>query len=212
MNLVETNQLLRFLKSVDNRKFDDSTVVAWRAILDDVDGADAKRAAIRHYAISHDYLTPAHIRDGAKVFIEEREREILRAQVQHRLAVTNERTGAPPMPPVDPGQGRPIGALPAPVLALVQSVTDSLPKVDSHALAVARAQRERGRAEKPPVRERKRHDKPMKYPPPADSAVAALATRYLIDGWAATDVSERLGISRKWCEKTAARFAAGEAS
>lgn len=203
MNFEETHALLTFAQTVDNRKFDDATVISWQVILDAVDGQDAMRAAVAHFRDNTAYLTPAHIQAGAKTFAEEREREALRQQVQHRLARFDEPEVRPRLQLVTSGEDR------APeVLALIRSVTDSLPKVDNHARAVARAQQERGRAEKPPVRERKRHVKPMKYPPPADDAVAALATRYLVDGYAAADVSERLGISRKWCDKTAAKFAA----
>lgn len=202
MNFEETHALLTFAATIDNRKFDDATVISWQVVLDQVDGQDAMRAAVAHFRDNTAYLTPAHIQAGAQVFAEEREREILREQVQHRLAKLDG-GDAPHLRLVTSGGDR------APeVLALIRSVTDSLPQMDNHARAVARAQQERGRAEKPPVRERKRHTKPMKYPPPADDAVAALATRYLVDGYAAADVSERLGISRKWCDKTAAKFTA----
>jgi hypothetical protein len=204
MNLVETNQLLRFLASVDNRRYDDATVAAWQAILDDVDHADAMQAAVNHFRDETDYLTPAHITAGARAAVEDREREILREQVQHRLAKLDSYAEEPRV--ITSGEDR------APeVLALIRSVTDSLPQMDNHARAVARAQRERGRAEKPPERRRKQHAKPMKYAPPTTDEIAAMATRYLIDGYTPADVSERLGISRKWCDKTAARFA-GRAS
>jgi hypothetical protein len=201
VNLQETNQLLRFAASVDNRKFDDATVVAWQAILADVDSVDAMAAAVEHFRTNRDYLVPVHIRDGAKAVVELREREILREQVQNRLAKLDDHTESAPQM-VTSGEDR------APeVRALIQSVTDSLPKVDNHARAVARARAERGRPTPAPVRKRKQHTTPMKYPKPADASIAALATRYLIDGYQPSAVSSMLGISNRWCEKTAARFA-----
>jgi hypothetical protein len=201
VNFEETHALLTFAATIDNRKFDDATVISWQVVLDAVDGRDAMRAAVAHFRDDTAYLTPAHIRAGALVFAEDREREVLREQVQRRLALLDDRPTE--VREITSGEDR------SPeVLALIRTVTEALPKVDNHARAVARAQQERGRAEKPPARERKRHTKPMKFPPPATDDVAAMATRYLVDGYTAADVSDRLGISRKWCEKTAAKFTA----
>lgn len=66
MNLAETQTLLTLAKSIDNRDFDDATVIAWQQILADVDEPDATKAVLGHFASSRDYLMPVHVRDGAE--------------------------------------------------------------------------------------------------------------------------------------------------
>ncbi|NLU77816.1 hypothetical protein HCA58_05270 [Micromonospora sp. HNM0581] len=73
------------------------------------------------------------------------------------------------------------------------------------ALARARATRRETGAELPP-----RHRRPPAPPPPAAApvtdSVAALATRYLVDGYTPEDVAERFGVDRGWCRAIAARM------
>jgi hypothetical protein len=85
VNLEQTHALLTFAASIDNRKFDDATVIGWQTILDDVDGADAMRAAVEHYRTTRNYLVPFDIRDGAQAIVDARERERFAAENAHRL-------------------------------------------------------------------------------------------------------------------------------
>ena len=65
MNLAETSDLLAFIARCDNRRADDSTVVAWHSIVGDLLLDDCLAAARRHFAESEVYLMPVHIRRGA---------------------------------------------------------------------------------------------------------------------------------------------------
>ncbi|MBL6280121.1 hypothetical protein JMF97_28565 [Micromonospora fiedleri] len=73
------------------------------------------------------------------------------------------------------------------------------------ALARARAARRETGAELPPRRSRPSAPRPPAAEPVTDS-VAALATRYLIDGYPPDDVAERFGVNRGWCRAIAARL------
>ena len=84
MNLAETHDLLTFAASIDNRKFDDATVVAWQSILATVNAADATAAVRDHFAASTEYLMPAHVRVGALGIARRRHEETEREQ--RRLA------------------------------------------------------------------------------------------------------------------------------
>lgn len=83
MNLAETHALLTLAATLDNRRFDDATVVAWQEILADQPFDDCRTAVIRHFASTTDYLLPAHVIRGAaeidrerrRVYREARERE-----------------------------------------------------------------------------------------------------------------------------------------
>lgn len=65
MNLAETHDLLTYVASVDNRRFDDATVMAWQQILTEPSFADCRAAAAKHFATSVEYLMPVHVRLGA---------------------------------------------------------------------------------------------------------------------------------------------------
>lgn len=88
MNLQEANRILTLAKSIDNRKFDDATVIAWQAVLPDVDGTDALEAARIHLGTNHDYLTPAIVRAGALAVAGERERAAHRRMLAAQQANT----------------------------------------------------------------------------------------------------------------------------
>lgn len=74
MNLAETSQLLALIAKYDNRKADDATVVAWHAVLGDLDAADARAAVLAHIGNADAYLMPVHIRRGVAEIQRERHR------------------------------------------------------------------------------------------------------------------------------------------
>lgn len=83
MNLQETNRLLVFVKSLDNRKPDDVTVTSWQLILETDTFEDCEQAVIDHFRTKPDiYLNPGHIHAGAVVARQERERK-----ADHQAAV-----------------------------------------------------------------------------------------------------------------------------
>ncbi|MFU8849481.1 hypothetical protein ACNAW0_00580 [Micromonospora sp. SL1-18] len=77
------------------------------------------------------------------------------------------------------------------------------------ALARARATRRETGDEPPPHRGRPMVARPPADAPPVDDRVATLATRYLVDGYSADEVAERLGVDRRWCRGIAARLRGG---
>lgn len=194
MNLVETAQLLAFVARIDNRKTDDATVATWQAVLDYVPYEDAVAAVRWHFAKSDDYLKPFHIcrfadeadRDRRKHAREAREWEAEQAAIARG----------------------PIGDRSADVTALVRQVADNLPGIPAdqkHTRALLRARKEHGRPEVTRSKKPKRKE-PSDWPPPQTDDIAALATRYLIDGHDPKAVAERLLVSRKWCRQVAGRF------
>lgn len=82
MNLRETHQLLIFVAQYDNRRIDDGAVIAWQAVVGDLDPDDARQAVIRHFSTSEKYLMPVHVRRG----VEEIDRERREAAHQARGA------------------------------------------------------------------------------------------------------------------------------
>lgn len=76
MTRTETNQLLAFIAGIDNRRYDDATVLAWFEIVGDLPLADCHEAARRHFAASDAYLMPIHIRRGVDEIARERIRAV----------------------------------------------------------------------------------------------------------------------------------------
>lgn len=72
MNRVEVGQLLTYLRTVDNRKWDDIAVETWLGFVGDLRLADCIEASRRHYSTSSEYLKPNMIREGADVIATER--------------------------------------------------------------------------------------------------------------------------------------------
>jgi len=185
VNYEETGLVLAKLAAFDQRTVGESDLLAWHEVLGRYDLDDCLAAVTAHYADTRDRAMPADIRRHATRIRNDRhereERETRRLEIEAKP----DRSDA--------------------VTALVQSVVDALPKPDVHQRALARARKDRGRPE--PVRhERKKPAKPGDYPVPASDDVAALATRYLLDGHEPRAVAERLAVSRRWCEKTIRRL------
>lgn len=170
----------------DQRTVGSVDVMAWHEILARTELPDALDAVRMHYADSPNRAMPADIRKlalGIRDARQARER-----QAEGRLAIeagTRDRS--------------------ADVAALVRTVAKALPQPDTHARAVARARADRGRPERLPAQP-KRPAKKTELPNPVTADIAAMATRYLLDGHTPAAVSEQLGVSRGWCERTAARL------
>lgn len=84
MNFAETHDLLTLAATLDRRRFDDATVVAWQEILADQPFEDCRTAVIRHFASATDYLMPAHVLRGANEI--DRERRRLQREARERQA------------------------------------------------------------------------------------------------------------------------------
>lgn len=80
MNLAETYDLLTFIAALDNRRFDDATVLAWQPIVADVPFADARDAVRVHFGSSDAYLMPVHVVRGAAEIDRNRRRAIREAR------------------------------------------------------------------------------------------------------------------------------------
>jgi hypothetical protein len=61
VNRAETYDLLTAIAAVDNRQFDDATVLMWFQILGHIDPTDAGQAVAEHFRSSDAYLMPVHI-------------------------------------------------------------------------------------------------------------------------------------------------------
>ncbi len=79
MNLAETNDLLTFIASYDNRRFDDATVLAWHPIFVELPLDDCLSAVTEHFGTSDIYLMPVHVRRIVDAVHRER-RRILREE------------------------------------------------------------------------------------------------------------------------------------
>lgn len=62
MNARETAELLTLVQVIDNRRVDEATVLAWHALISDLDVNVAREAVRLHQRESTAYLTPAHVR------------------------------------------------------------------------------------------------------------------------------------------------------
>lgn len=80
MTPAETSQLLTLIRSYDNRKADDATVIAWHAVLGDLTLADCQAAVVRHMGSDDAYLMPVHIRRLAAEIDRERRRAVREAR------------------------------------------------------------------------------------------------------------------------------------
>lgn len=193
MTPIDVSRVLAKAAAFDRRTVGEVEVLAWLEAIGDLDVDDALAAVTAHYRESNDWLTPSHIlklvtemdRDRRRKIREARERE-----AEQRAAITR----------------GPVEDRSAEITAMVRSVAEKFTVPDPiHAKALARARRERGRPDRlPPLR--KRGKKPTDWPKPTSDEVAALATRYLIDGYDPDVISDRLFVSRRWCRNVARRF------
>jgi hypothetical protein len=182
----QTAAVLGKAAAYDQRTIGAADVLAWHEVVGYLEFDDCLEAVTAHYREQSDRAMPADVR---KLALNIRDaRQARERQHERRLALE----AGPP-------------ARSDEVKALVQAVADALPKVDNHTRALNRARQERGRPG-PPPKTKKPKTKPKDYPPPHSDEVAAMATRYLIDGHAPAVVAERLAVSRRWCERTVKRL------
>lgn len=189
----ETALVLGKAALYDQRRISEPDVFAWHEILADVPYADALAAVVRHYTDNSVRVWPADVlRISREIDHQRRGRGRLA-----ELAATE--PPALPAAPADPER----------VKELVREVIAKLPIIDSDRIrerARLRAAKERGRPEPARRKEKKRLTGKEQWPNPQTDDIAAFATRYLIDGYTPADVSERLRVSKRWCEKTARKF------
>lgn len=157
MNLAETHDLLGLIRAYDNRNFDDATVIAWHAVLGDLDLADCQRAVVKHVNTSDAYLMPVHIRRGAEEIDRERRKAIREAREAEVAAIEA----------ADPTRRDRSEA----VKALIEELRERLPEGDPDSLRYGsrywREQRE--------ARERQENAEPNPHYDPAVAAQAAAA-------------------------------------
>lgn len=197
MNRSQIALLLTAIAGRDQRTIGDADVLAWHQDLGDLGYDDALAAVTRHFRDSIDRIMPAHIRRIVRIIHDE----------QRAHSVVAE------LPPgrfdQDPDRDARLARNVSKIRELLDEIAQkrSIPGDDSaHTRALLRARREKGRPERP-AKQPRRDARPQAEPDPVDEQIATLAKHYLRDGWSADRVAERLGISRKWCRKTARRLA-----
>lgn len=198
MTPSEIATVLAKAAAYDRRTVGRADVAAWHEVLADIDLPDALTAVSAHYRTSAEWLQPAHIRSHVRDL--------------HATRRGRERASAPLALPsryeTDDERDRRIAAG---IAAVREQLPDESPAARHQRLAIARSRKERGRPERQAPRRKRKP--PKDWPPPQSDEIASLATRYLIDGYPPADVAERLGVSRKWCQRTDSRMRpAGQAS
>lgn len=191
----DTARVLAKIAAFDQRTVGAADIAAWHEVIGHLDIGDCLNAVALHYREQSTRAMPADVRRLALAIRDTR--QAAERQNERRLAIGPSTRDRSPE-----------------VAALVQEVIAALPTPDAHTRALARARRERGResselrqAKQPKPKKRKQK---QDYPKPVSDEVAALATRYLIDGYTPADVAERLAVSRRWCERTARKFRPAE--
>lgn len=203
MDIEETRKLLALASARDGREPSRGAILAWHEDLQDLDFDLAREALGRHFRTSTDYLMPVHVIRNAREIRDERAREehSEALEMPSRFELDELR---------DERLKRGVAACVAAITKKTADPDEGLSEIHARALARARAER----TTPPPQFVRRNEPKlPMKDGPhadPATSDIAALATAYLIDGYHPKDVSERLGVSRSWCERIARRFISKE--
>lgn len=66
MTIEETATLLANIQLIDNRRVEEETIVAWHALVSDLDFRMSLEAARLHFRDSTEYLKPAHVRAGVE--------------------------------------------------------------------------------------------------------------------------------------------------
>jgi hypothetical protein len=198
MNRSETATLLALAAARDRRTIGETDVLAWTEDLGDIAFVEARAALTRHFRTSTKYLMPAHIVEIVRD---------IRADAQrydpHPIRAIASRFEPDPDRAARAAAG--VAACRAAFTAPEKVLDPDDPRRDR---ALRQAREERGLPTPLPPKPKRRDQKSTGYPKPTSDEIAAMATRYLVDGYTPADVSDRLGISRKWCEKTAAKFTA----
>ena len=183
MTPADAAKVLAKAAAFDQRTIGRTDIAAWHEALSDIAASDALDAVTMHYRASRDRLVPADVR---RIAVAKRNARHDRAAITTPSGVATEDRSTE-------------------VKELIASVVASLPTSESdriHGRAVARARRERGRQDSGRTLKKKPKRKPpTDYPPPQSNDIAALATRYLLDGHAPAAVAKRLAVSRRWCQR-----------
>lgn len=66
MTIDETATLLANIQLIDNRRVEEETIIAWHALVSDLDFSMSLEAARLHFRDSTEYLKPAHVRAGVE--------------------------------------------------------------------------------------------------------------------------------------------------
>lgn len=194
MNRDEILSLLAYAAARDNREPSDAKADAWLVDLGDIPFDLAIAAVNHHFRTSDKYLMPVHVRDCA--------REIAQQQRERAESISRR----------EDLERRALEAGPAPA-ELMAAITEQVKKwatpeaARERALIVAR--RMKGRPDTSAKPKQRNTNQQIEYPAPSDE-VAKLAIQYLVAGYTPAQVSERLGISKRWCQKTARRFISRE--
>jgi hypothetical protein len=182
-------EVLAKCSAYDQRTVGEVDVMAWHEVLARMELTDALEAVRRHYSESSARAMPADILRNARVARDERERQAKQLARSEVLAL--------------PSRFEPDEIRDERVKRGVAEVVAALPVVPEteriHQKALKRVLAERGRPQresKPPKRKGK--GKPI---PPLTDEVAAIARRYLADGYEPDEVAERFGIDRAWCRQ-----------
>lgn len=195
----EVAVVLSKASAFDQRTIGEADVMAWHEVLADIPVDDALQAVTEHYRECTTRLWPADLLRLAAQIDHRRRGAIRRAELAAK---------EPPALPVAPAD-------PERVAKLIREVIAGLPSTDSDRIrerAKQRAHKERGRPEPVRRKTKKRLTGKEQWPNPQTDDIAAFATRYLLEGYSPADVSDRLRVSKRWCEKTARKFKRGEAS
>ncbi|UVK61378.1 helicase loader [Microbacterium phage Gingerbug] len=77
MSPADVVRLLAIIATFDNRRVEDSTIAAWSAVFEGLPWTfeQCRRAVVKHFRDSTDYLQPAHVIRGARIERDEEERE-----------------------------------------------------------------------------------------------------------------------------------------
>lgn len=197
MTPAEVAKVLVKASAYDLRTVGEADVLAWHEVVGRLALEDCLAAVTAHYTETERRVMPSDVRRLAMRIRDERfsrERVAQRREAIEAAAPTRERS--------------------VEVNALIAQVVAALPTTESeriHARAVARARAERGRPIPDRARTKPTRKRAADYPPPQSDDIAALATRYLLDGHAPADVAQRLGVSRRWCQRTISRVREGAA-
>jgi hypothetical protein len=169
----------------DCRRVGKTDSAAWYAIIGNYELADCIEAITEHYRHETRYIMPSDVRAYVQA---KRDKE----QSKQTVAQRREIEAAPRSPKVT---------------ALIQELVEKLPQMDPQQKAIKRARKERAR----PLPKTKSRDKniakqPKDYPPPAGQDVAAFARAYLKYGYTPEEVSQRLHVSKRWCQTAQAEM------
>lgn len=203
MTPTQAYRVLAKALAYDRRRgtVDDTDAVVWAEGLDGCDLDDCLAAVTDHYREQTEMAMVADIRHRAQAIARRRAGQ----QRAALLATTTAPDGTPLA--ITSSTAEPARDRTEATRALIRQVAGQLPEMTAHDRAVRRARAERGRAATSLTRPRQQ-DKPVKpkrieLPKPATSEARAMARAYLDAGWEPAQVSERLGISAKWCRKLA---------